>query len=63
MIAIFQVWALKTIKVEVLEQSGAKADTDSGKLTWKLPLAPKEKKILQLRYSVKYPQGKKVIVD
>lgn len=54
---------LDEIKVEVQEQSGAKADTDSGKLTWKLPLAPKEKKILQLRYSVKYPQGKKVIVD
>lgn len=54
---------LDDIKVEVLEQSGAKADTDSGKLTWKLPLAPKEKKMLQLRYSVKYPQGKKVIVD
>lgn len=54
---------LDDIKVEVLEQSGAKADTDSGKLMWKLPLAPKEKKMLQLRYSVKYPQGKKVIVD
>lgn len=54
---------LDEIKVEVLEQSGAKADTDSGKLMWKLPLAPKEKKMLQLRYSVKYPQGKKVIVD
>ena len=51
------------IKVELIEQSGAKQDKDSGKLTWSLDISPKEKKTLQLKYSVKYPKDKKVIIE
>jgi hypothetical protein len=51
------------IKVELIEQSGARTDKSSGKLTWELSLAPKEKKELSLIYSVKYPAGRTLIVE
>ena len=51
------------IKVEQLEQTGAKLDKDNGKLTWDLNLAAKEKKVLTIKYSVKYPKGSKIIVE
>jgi hypothetical protein len=51
------------IKVELIESSGASQDKDSGKLTWNIDLNPKEKKVLLLKYSVKYPKDKKVLVE
>ena len=51
------------IKVELMEQSGAQQDKDTGKLIWSLDLNPKEKKTLLLKYSVKYPKDKKVVVE
>jgi len=51
------------IKVELMEQSGAQQDKDTGKLIWSLDLKPKEKKTLLLKYSVKYPKDKKVVVE
>jgi hypothetical protein len=51
------------IKVELIESSGALQDKDSGKLIWNVDLNPKEKKVLILKYSVKYPKEKKVIVE
>ncbi|TRX66320.1 DUF4139 domain-containing protein [Carboxylicivirga sp. M1479] len=51
------------IKVEQLEVSGAEVNEDDGKLTWKLKLEAKEKKVLIVKYEVKYPKNKKLIVE
>ncbi len=51
------------IKVDLLESSGAKIDEAEGKLRWKLELKAGETKKLLLKYEVKYPKDKKVIVD
>jgi uncharacterized protein (TIGR02231 family) len=49
-----------SLEVELLESSGATIDAVTGKLTWKLNMAPAETKKLILKYSVKYPKDKKV---
>ena len=50
----------KDIVVEPEELSGARLDRQTGKCTWDLQLAPGEKKSLTLRFSVKYPKGKRI---
>lgn len=51
----FPVSEKKSIEVERHESSNAKLNDDTGKLTWALELEPNEKKILNFKYSVKYP--------
>jgi hypothetical protein len=51
------------IKVDLIEYSEAKIDKTTGKLTWDLKLAPKEKKELSLIYSVKYPTGRPILIE
>ena len=51
------------IKVDLTESSGAKLDEATGKLTWDLKLAPGEKKEISLRYTVKYPSERSVVID
>jgi hypothetical protein len=53
----------KEIQVETLDVSGGKADSKTGKVAWDLSLNPHENKELIIKYSVKYPKDKKVIVD
>lgn len=53
----------KEIQVEALELSGGKPDTDTGKVVWEITLKPNESKDLIIKYSVKYPRNKQVIVD
>ncbi len=53
----------KEIKVEVLELSGGKLDEETGTVSWKLNLSPKQKKELMLKYQVKYPKFSNVIVE
>ena len=45
------------IKVELTNKGGAEVDSEKGKLTWKLNLAPQEKKTLRFSYEVKYPKS------
>lgn len=52
----------KDIVVEVIDVSNAKMNKDSGELEWELTLNSKEIKTLFLKYSVKYPKFKKVLV-
>jgi len=51
----------KEIEVELLEPKLGKADSpekdDRERLTWKLNLAPAEKKKVPLSFSVAYPKG------
>ena len=44
------------IKVDLTDKGGAEVNSETGKLTWKLNLAPQEKKTLRFSYEVKYPK-------
>jgi len=48
------------IEVELIDANGGKVETETGKITWDLNLAPNETKELVFKYSVKYPKGKVV---
>lgn len=51
------------IKVEQIEDSGAKVEESTGKLTWTVPLAAKGSKELLLKYEVKYPKNRNLLVE
>ena len=51
----------KEIEIELLENSNAKIDSETGTLTWNLQLAPNETRKIRLSYKVKYPKDK--IID
>lgn len=53
----------KDIQVETLELSGGQINDKSGEVLWDVLLNPNENKDLLIKYSVKYPKGKKVIVE
>ena len=53
----------KEIEVEPITLSGGALNEHTGKVSWKLPLAPGEKKEVLLKYSVKYPKDKKVRLE
>jgi uncharacterized protein (TIGR02231 family) len=48
------------IEVELIDANGGKVETETGKITWDLTVAPNETKELVFKYSVKYPKGKTV---
>jgi uncharacterized protein (TIGR02231 family) len=48
----------KDIEVKMMENSGAEYNAETGKLTWKLNLAPNETVKKKLTFSVKYPKDK-----
>ncbi len=51
------------IEVKLVESGGATVNKDTGLLTWKLDLAPKESKNLGFAYSVKYPKDLPVVLE
>lgn len=53
----------KDISVDVLETSEGKLNKESGLITWELPMNSLETKELLLKYSIKYPKDKSVIVE
>jgi hypothetical protein len=53
----------REMSVEDLEYGGATLDKDTQKLTWKLALAPRDERKLELRYAVKYPKKKVLILE
>ena len=50
----------KEIEIEVLEVSGAKHNTQTGKLSWNLTLEPGGSKSYRIVYSVKYPKHQNI---
>ncbi|MBQ1383433.1 MAG: DUF4139 domain-containing protein, partial [Solobacterium sp.] len=48
----------KTIVVEAVDKDGAEFKEETGILTWKLKLEPKETKTLNLAYKVSWPKDK-----
>jgi TonB-dependent SusC/RagA subfamily outer membrane receptor len=53
----------KEIQVEALELSGGVMNENTGKVAWTLELKPNETKQVILKYSVKSPKDKTVLVD
>lgn len=53
----------KEISVEDLQYEGAELDKTTQKLTWKMTLAPREERKVGLRYSVKYPKKRVVVLE
>ena len=53
----------KDITIENPSYDGATLDETTGKLTWKLDLAPAKDKKLKLSYTVKYPKTYRVQID
>jgi hypothetical protein len=48
----------KEITVELLDKDGAKANEETGVLTWEIKLKPNETKKYRISYKVKYPKDK-----
>jgi TonB-dependent SusC/RagA subfamily outer membrane receptor len=55
--------SVKDIQVEILELSGGNMNPNTGKVQWSLELNPNETKQMILKYSVKYPKDKTVIIE
>jgi len=53
----------KDIEIEKIDHSGGVLDEKTGKVIWRLTLKPKETQKLYLKYSVKYPKNRTLIVD
>jgi TonB-dependent SusC/RagA subfamily outer membrane receptor len=53
----------KDIQVEAIELSGGTLDDDTGIVEWEPELKPNETKETILKYAVRYPRNKKVIVE
>ena len=54
---------LQEIQVDVLDLNGGTLDKETGKVEWKLELKPNETKTIIIKYSVKYPKDKQVVVQ
>ncbi|GAA4293023.1 DUF4139 domain-containing protein [Aestuariibaculum suncheonense] len=54
---------LDEIKVDIIESSKAKLDTDTGELKWEFDISPNEKKEFDLHYTVKYPKNRNLVVE
>ncbi|WP_251620816.1 mucoidy inhibitor MuiA family protein [Odoribacter lunatus] len=55
--------ANSSIVVTAEEVSGAKVNSDTGIVTWLLTLQPGEQRDLTLRYKVKYPKDRRLLVE
>ena len=49
--------ARKTYEVELIESSNAEIDEKTGFLKWKLKMEPLDKKVINFRYSLKFPKN------
>jgi len=54
---------IEEIEVDVQNISGAKHNSETGEIKWEFELTPKDKKDLELKYSVKYPKFRNLIIE
>lgn len=54
---------LEEIEVTVQSLSGGKHDTKTGEIKWDFELAPSATKALELKYEVKYPRSKNLVIE
>jgi len=55
--------SIKEIQVETIDISGGKMNINTGKVDWNIELKPNETKEFIIKYSVKYPKDKNVIIE
>ena len=51
------------IEVDAENLSGGKLNRENGEVKWNFELTPTEKKVVELKYTVKYPKEKNLIVE
>jgi hypothetical protein len=54
---------LEEIEVSTVEKSGGKSDPETGVVNWEFTLEPSKSKEFILRYSVKYPKNRTLIIE
>lgn len=54
---------LEEIEVNIQNTSGGKLNKESGEVKWMFSLKPTEKKEFDLKYSVKYPKSRSLIIE
>ena len=54
---------LDEIEFKMLNSSGAIMNLESGELKWKLKLQSMKTKLLDIKYSLKFPKGRRLILD
>nr|WP_319397628.1 mucoidy inhibitor MuiA family protein [uncultured Carboxylicivirga sp.] len=54
---------IEEIEVTIQNMSGAKQNTETGEIKWEFELKPNDKKDLELKYSVKYPKYRNLILE
>jgi uncharacterized protein (TIGR02231 family) len=54
---------LEEIEVIAEKLSGARQNIETGEIRWELSLEANNKKDLELKYSVKYPKDKKLVIE
>lgn len=54
---------LEEIEVNVQDVSGAKLNQETGEIKWIFELKPNDKKELDLKYSVKYPKNRNLVLE
>lgn len=54
---------LEEIKVEISEISGAKHNLETGEIKWDFSIDPNETKKFELKYTVKYPKNRNLIIE
>ena len=51
------------IELEISDKSGAEYNDKNGEIRWSFKLNPRDRKDLKLKYSVKYPKNKTLIIE
>jgi hypothetical protein len=54
---------MEDIKVDVLNTTNGKQNTENGEIKWEVEIPALSKKEFELKYSVEYPKTKNIIVD
>jgi hypothetical protein len=54
---------LEEIKVDIFELSGAKHNIETGEIKWGISIEPNENKKFELKYSIKYPKNRNLIIE
>ncbi|MBK3516631.1 DUF4139 domain-containing protein [Carboxylicivirga marina] len=54
---------LEEIEVKIEELSKGKYNKETGEVNWQLNMKPSEEKKLQIRYSVKYPKNRNLVIE
>ena len=53
----------RDIRVDTVNISQAQIERETGKLTWRFTLQPSESRVMNVKYSVRYPKDKTVVLE